>query len=144
MMKTVQMVREHIAQVAELEKICFSLPWSEKSLAEELINPDAVFLCREIDGKVAGYVGSIISDGCYVTNVAVFPQFRRMGCARLLLTSLEEKAKERNCEFITLEVRKSNLPAIGLYSSLGYSVAGERKNFYESPVENALIMTKNF
>lgn len=138
----VPMEERHICALAELERLCFSLPWSENSLRQELYESAAHFLVAENENETLGYIGGIETDGCYITNVAVFPSFRGQGTGTLLLQSLEQGAKKRGCEFITLEVRKSNADAVRLYSRLGYNIAGERKNFYSEPVENGIIMTK--
>ncbi len=139
-----EMKAEHIAAISRLEKECFADPWSEKALAEELDNPDSHFLVAEC-GDVAGYIGvQEICGEAYVTNVAVFEEHRKNGVGRMLLKAAANGAKERNCEFITLEVRVSNSPAISLYESEGYEKVGLRKNFYASPTEDGAIYTKYF
>ena len=135
----------NIKEVAEIEKESFSDPWSEDGLRNELDNDTAFFFVAEKSSEVAGYVGThIVLDECYIANVAVTPSFRRMGIADKLLDYAESNAINKNCAFITLEVRVSNLPAINLYKKRGYVSMGERKNFYSHPTENALIMTKTF
>ena len=135
----------HIKEIAEIEKECFSEPWSEDSLRSELDNDTSYFFVAEKKGRVSGYVGThIVLDECYIANVAVNPTLRRMGIANCLLDFAEENAKANKCSFISLEVRVSNLPAINLYKKRGYVSLGERKNFYSHPTENALIMTKTF
>lgn len=137
------MTEEHIAQIAEIEKICFSAPWTENSIREELTNEVAHFITAVSDGRVLGYIGvHEICGEAYVDNVAVRPEYRRFGLGERLVSCAADGAKERGCEFISLEVRKSNIPAIALYEKQGYNIAGERKNFYTNPVENGLIMTK--
>lgn len=139
-----KMNEHHIQQIAELEKECFSEPWSENSLREELKNDNSHFLVAEAD-KVTGYIGvQEICGEAYITNVAVFKEFRKSGVGRALLRAACDGAKSRNCEFITLEVRESNHPAIVLYESEGFEKAGTRKNFYSSPTENGIIYTKYF
>ncbi len=134
-----------IAEIALIEKECFSTPWSEESLRSELTNDGAVFLTAKTDGEVSGYIGMhTVLDECYIANIAVKNKFRRMGIGSLLLKQAENAAREKNCSFISLEVRVSNTPAITLYEKYGYVSQGERKNFYSSPTENALIMTKTF
>lgn len=134
-----------IAEIALIEKECFSTPWSEESLRSELTNDGAVFLTAKTDGEVSGYIGMhTVLDECYIANVAVKNKFRRMGIGSLLLREAEKAAREKSCSFISLEVRVSNTPAITLYEKYGYISQGERKNFYSSPTENALIMTKTF
>ncbi len=137
------MTKEDIPFIAALEKECFSLPWSEEALAEELTNENAVFFTAKKKGEVVGYMGMhCVLDECYIANVAVSVSERRQGIGRLLLRYAEKKARERECSFISLEVRVSNGSAIALYCAEGYEKIGERKNFYSSPTENALIMTK--
>lgn len=139
-----KMNESHISQITELEKECFSEPWSEKSLSEELKNKNSHFLVAESD-KVMGYIGvQEICGEAYITNVAVFKEFRKAGIGRALLRAASYGAEKRNCEFITLEVRESNIPAITLYESEGFERAGVRKNFYSSPTENGIIYTKYF
>ena len=141
----VNMTREHIGKIAELEKICFSTPWSESGLNEEIDNPQSHFIVAVEDQKILGYIGvqEIVGEA-YITNIAVFPEYRRQGVARKLLEKAIDDAKQRECMFITLEVRKSNSNAIALYDKLDFKNVGERKNFYTNPTENAIIMTKNF
>lgn len=141
----VEMEPRHIETLEQLEKICFSSPWSFDALVSELSNPLAVFRVAEIDGEVAGYVGMqhIVDEG-YICNIAVFPQYRRRGVAASLMDALYEYAKENDMATISLEVRESNGPAQEFYKKFDFEVVGERKNFYSNPQENALIMTKTF
>ncbi len=139
------MTKNDIAEIAEIERLCFSSPWSENALSEELSNENAFFFCAKLFGEVCGYIGTnIILDECYIANIAVKPQQRRKGIASLLIEKATDLAKEKDCSFISLEVRKSNTAAIALYEKFGFSVCGERKNFYTDPDENGLIMTKFF
>ena len=140
----IPMNSSHIGTLAVLEKQCFSSPWSAQSIAEELENPLAHFLVAMAGKSVAGYIGTQeIAGECYITNIAVFPEYRRSGAARALLSAAQKGAAERGCTFITLEVRVSNTPAISLYKKNGFAVAGERRDFYTKPDENAYIMTKH-
>ena len=144
-MMIVKMNEGHVKAVAELEKLCFSDPWSENSVASELKNKLALWLVAEEDGRVAGYIGSqTCTDESDVMNVAVHPDFRRRGIAEALVNALvaELKAIESRC--LTLEVRASNDPAIGLYEKLGFAEIGRRKNYYRNPREDALIMRKEW
>ncbi len=137
------MSEDDVIPVYELEKECFSVPWSIKSISEELQNTNARFILVEINGETAGYVGSyFVSGEVYITNVAVKNKYRRKGVAVGLLSKLIDLAKEAKSEFVSLEVRCSNTPAISLYGKLGFEKLGVRKNFYENPREDALIMTK--
>lgn len=138
------MSNEHISEIAEIEKECFSSPWSESSLAEELNNPNSYFLVA-INSGVLGYIGvQEICGEAYITNIAVFEKHRGNGIGRALLKAAVDGAKARNCEFITLEVRKSNQAAIKLYESEGFVKVGIRKNFYTEPTEDAVLYTKYF
>lgn len=141
----IPMDNTHIEPLAALEKQCFSSPWSRQSIAEELDNQCAHFLVAVTGSAVAGYIGTQeIAGECYITNIAVHPEYRRSGIAQALLSVAIDGAMERACAFITLEVRVSNMPAIALYSKNGFTVAGERRDFYTKPDENAYIMTKYF
>ncbi len=140
----VKMCSEHISDIARLERECFSTPWSENALSEELENENSHFLVAAGD-EISGYIGvQEICGEAYITNIAVFGKFRKAGIGRALLKAACEGAEKRKCEFITLEVRESNFAAIGLYESEGFEKAGIRKNFYSEPTENGLIYTKNF
>lgn len=130
------------AAIAEIEKASFSSPWSEEALLSALENPASVLYKAENNGTVAGYAGvSIVCDEAYIMNVAVAPRYRGLGIGTRLMKSISECAFSRGCAFVSLEVRKSNLQAVSLYSSLGYVEKGERKDFYSDPVENGIIMT---
>ena len=135
----------HVAQIAQLEKICFSDPWSERSIASELDNKLAFWLVA-VDGEtVAGYIGSqTVMEETDMMNVAVHPDFRRRGIAENLVSILVEKLKEMGSHCLTLEVRASNEPAIALYKKLGFHEIGRRKNYYRNPREDALILRKEW
>ena len=132
------------AQIAQLEKLCFSEPWSERQLLETMEDPKGVLYVavQDYDGQVLGYAGlhNIVGEG-YVDNIAVFPQFRAQGIGEALTRALVEYMRCAALEFLTLEVRASNLPAISLYEKLGFRQEGRRKNFYRHPTEDARIMT---
>ena len=140
----IPLAHEHLGQAAEIERLCFSDPWSEKMLAEHLANPCSLTLAAVGDtGRLLGYVGllAVVDEG-YITNVAVRPDCRRQGVAAALLGALGAQGKERGLALPTLEVRQSNAPARALYEKLGYVQAGLRRNYYENPREDAIIMTK--
>ena len=144
--RIVPMTADHLGEVAELERICFSVPWSRNMLAEELDNLVSGFLVALDDsGKVVGYAGvQVILDEGYITNVAVRPECRRQGIAAKLLQVFLDFAKANKLAFLTLEVRASNYDAIALYGSRGFRSVGRRKNYYEHPREDAIIMTLEF
>ncbi len=134
----------HIKDIAKLEKVCFSTPWTEQGILESFKAGTRFFVCEQ-NGNVLGYVGiSAILDEGYITNIAVFPAHRKKGVASALLEYLEKFAKAEALSFISLEVRESNTTAISLYKKFGFTVEGKRKNFYQSPTEDALIMTRRF
>lgn len=136
------MAKDDIAEVARLEKECFSSPWSEKQLEEELSNPTARFLVLKQNGKLLGYIGANnVAGEVYVTNIAVFPEYRKNGYGEKLLSRLCYISTAEDAEFVTLEVRKSNINAIKLYEKCGFEREGERKNFYSDPTEDAYIYT---
>ena len=134
----------HIKDIANLEKVCFSTPWSQETITDAY-KTGTKFFVVEKDRKVLGYVGlSAIIDEGYITNIAVFPEYRKMGVGTALLQHLFDFAKEKELAFISLEVRESNSNAISLYKKLGFIEEGKRKNFYSLPSEDALILTKRF
>ena len=144
-MTITEMNATHVPQVAELERICFADPWSEKSVASELDNKWALWLVALDDDKVAGYIGSQTSiDETDVMNVAVHPDYRRRGIAESLIIRLVEELKTRGSHALMLEVRASNAPAIALYEKLGFVQVGCRKNYYRNPKEDALILRKEW
>ena len=145
--KIVPMTADHLEELEKLERICFSRPWSRKMLAEELENQCAAFLVAEdsVSGRVLGYAGlMVVADEGYITNVAVFPEYRRQGIAAQLLQVFLQFAAANHLAFLTLEVRPSNAAAIALYQGFGFEEVGRRKNYYDLPKEDALILTKYF
>ena len=143
----VPMNADHLEELEKLERICFSRPWSRKMLAEELENQCAAFLVAQdsVTGQVMGYAGLLVmADEGYITNVAVFPEFRRQGVAAKLIAVFENFARGNKLAFLTLEVRPSNAAAIALYKGFGFEEVGRRKNYYDLPKEDALILTKTY
>ena len=140
------MTSAHLDEVADLERVCFTTPWSRNMLAEELDNACSAFLVALDDnGSVVGYAGLlVIADEGYITNVAVSPESRRGGVAGQLLDVFLKFAEANQLAFLTLEVRESNYAAIALYGSRGFRAVGRRKNYYEHPKEDAIIMTREF
>ncbi len=142
----VPMTYDHVPQAAELERLCFSDPWSERMLREHLDNQCAAAIAAVgEDGTLLGYAGLlVVLDEGYITNVAVRPAYRRQGIASDLLGVFERFARGHQLAFLTLEVRASNAAAIALYEIMGYARVGVRKNYYEHPREDAVIMTREF
>ena len=146
-LQIVPMNADHLEELEKLERICFSRPWSRKMLAEELENQCAAFLVAQdsITQQVMGYAGLLVmADEGYITNVAVFPEFRRQGVAAKLIAVFENFARGNKLAFLTLEVRPSNTAAIALYKGFGFEEVGRRKNYYDLPKEDALILTKTY
>ena len=141
-----KMTEKHVAQVAELEKICFgSAAWSEKSIASELNNALSLWIVAVEDEKVLGYVGSqTVMGETDIMNVAVHPDYRKQGIATVLITELIGALKKRESHCLTLEVRASNEPAKNLYKMLDFEEIGIRKNYYRNPREDALILRKEW
>lgn len=134
----------HIAAIAKLEQVCFSEPWSAEGIVEAY-KTGTRFFTAENSRHLIGYIGikSVIDEG-YITNVAVFPQYRNKGVATALIKRVFEFARENRLAFVSLEVRASNTGAITLYEKLGFKTEGRRRDFYRNPREDALIMTKRF
>ena len=144
-MKIETMNASHVDQIAELEKLCFSDPWSANSIASELDNKLAFWLVATDEDRVAGYIGSqTVMEETDMMNVAVHPDYRRKGVAEALVNDLTENLKKMGSHCLTLEVRASNAPAIALYEKLGFSEIGRRKNYYRNPREDALILRKEW
>lgn len=142
----VPMTGDHLDQVADIEKLCFSDPWSRRMLSEHLENECAATLVAQgADGTVLGYAGLlVVLDEGYITNVAVRPEYRRQGIASELLEVFRRFGEGNHMAFLTLEVRASNTAARALYQKHGYAEVGCRKNYYEHPKEDAIIMTLEF
>lgn len=136
---------EHLEDLERLEKCCFTVPWTAEQLRSQLPDDRHVFIVAEFCGTVLGYVGMawVIDEG-YISNVAVDPEYRLIGLGSALIEELLRRCGALGLSFVTLEVRRGNAPAISLYQKHGFSVVGERKNYYEQPREDALLMTKFF
>ena len=135
---------EMLPQLREIEEQCFSVPWTKAMLRAQLAPETHIFLAAETpQGRVAGYIGLMfVLDEGYISNVAVAPRFRRQGIAEALICELVRRGAEKQLAFLTLEVRESNAPAIALYEKCGFQTVGHRKNYYEKPTEDALLMTR--
>ncbi len=138
-----KMEHRDIKSVAQLEQQCFSRPWSERSLEREVDNPNSLFLVYEEKQEIVGYIGMyLIMDEADITNIAVSEIYRGKGYGKKLLMEAVNRIFAKGYQAMTLEVRKSNRPAICLYERAGFKIEGERKRFYESPTEDAFIMWK--
>ena len=130
-------------QVEMIEKQIFSIPWSQKSFEDACQSNDNIYLVCEMNGQIAGYCGlwTVLGEG-NITNMAVSGGFRRLGIAETLMKEMEKRGMSKNVVTYFLEGRKSNKAAVNLYKKMGYVQIGVRKNFYEKPVEDALVMSK--
>lgn len=140
-----RMTFEDAPKIFEIEKECFSEPWSEKALKDSLANRNSYFTVSEINGEIIGYAGMYFALGeGYMYNIAVKSDFRNLGVGRRIIENMIGFCKEKKLEFLSLEVRKSNYKAIKLYKNMDFCEVGMRRNFYRNPQEDALIMTKYF
>lgn len=142
--RVVPIGEKHIKPIAMLERVCFSQPWSAEGIVESY-KSGTVFFAAENSEHMLGYIGikPVLDEG-YITNVAVFPQYRRQGVASALIERVFELARERKLSFVSLEVRVSNINAVSLYEKYGFKTEGRRRDFYRNPREDAYIMTKRF
>lgn len=144
-MDYVLMSQDHVLQIAQLEKMCFSSPWSERSIESELTNPLALWLVAVDNDRVAGYVGSqSVMGEADMMNLAVDPEYRRMGVGKKLVEKLIDALSEEAVHSLTLEVRASNVGAISLYEKMGFQQVGCRPGYYSNPKEDALILRKEW
>lgn len=144
-MEYLPMNESHVLPITELEKVCFSDPWSENSIRSELSNPLSLWVVAEDDGAVVGYVGSqSVLGWADMMNLAVEPAYRRRGVGEILVHELISRLKGNDVTCLTLEVRASNDPAIQLYHKLGFIEVGRRPGYYHNPREDALILRKEW
>jgi ribosomal-protein-alanine N-acetyltransferase len=138
-----RMSQEVVEEVARLEKICFSDPWSKDSFIEELQIKLAIPLVVKLGEEVVGYACLWhLDDELEVANFAVSPAYRRKGIGERIMERILVEARERGCKSIILSVRESNLAAIKLYTKFGFIEVGRRKKYYRLPAEDALTMCK--
>ncbi len=136
-----ELSKDDVAELAALDRECFSVPWSEDAFLKDSKNPLAHYVITKIDNKIIGYGGfwAVMDEG-QITNIAVSKKMRRLGIGKKILGELIKKAKDKNLNRLTLEVRESNLSAIALYSGFKFTKTGLRKNYYKNPTENAVLM----
>ena len=131
-----------LPQLEELEKLCFSLPWTIEQLRSQLPDEHHIFLTALEGEHLLGYVGMIyVLDEGYISNVAVAPEARRKGIGDALIEELMRRAELLGLAFVTLEVRQSNAPAAKKKKKHGFTAVGKRKNYYDLPREDAVLMT---
>ena len=142
--RIIDTTQTQLEQIEKIEQQCFSCPWTLDQLRSQLSDDRHVFLAAvDAGGTVLGYVGMMfVLDEGYISNVAVAPDFRRQGVADALISALMTRAEELNLAFVTLEVRAGNEPAKALYAIHGFVPVGRRKNYYDLPKEDAILMTR--
>ena len=129
-------------QIGEIEKNCFSQPWTVNQIKKEINNEKAIFIVASADDIICGYIsGQLIIDEFYISNIAVSSDFRNLGIATAIIKKLIEILMQMKCALLSLEVRESNVIARKLYENTGFVNLGLRKNFYSAPKENACIYT---
>lgn len=145
MIRCESMTAEHVAQIAQIEALCFADPWSEAAIAPELENPLSLWLVALDGQRVVGYVGSqSVMGEADMMNIAVRPEYRRQGIAEMLIGQLVSELKARQVHCLSLEVRASNFGAQALYEKLSFLQVGCRPNYYRNPKEDALILRKEW
>ncbi|WFR57911.1 ribosomal protein S18-alanine N-acetyltransferase [Anaerocolumna sp. AGMB13025] len=136
-----RMKEEDLPEVQEMENSIFSKPWSITDFKDSMKKPHNIYLVVEERSEIVAYCGlwGVAGEG-QINNVAVKKMLRGQGIGRNMLQELIDLGKKQGLVAFTLEVRVGNLSAIALYRRLGFLDAGIRKNFYEAPAEDALIM----
>lgn len=144
--KVILLNEEYIDELVELEKKCFSDPWTATMFVGDLQSEQTCYFgAFDENDNLVGYAGMWMSvDEGQITNVAIHPDYRRKGIAYSLVVNLIQICRRNKLSSITLEVRESNINAISLYKKLEFIKVGVRKNYYKNPNENALLMTKTF
>ncbi len=139
-----KMTKEDALELSLLDKVSFSVPWSENQFKEEAENEIATYFLAQDGEKIVGYIGcwNVLNEG-NITNIAVLPEYRRQKIASSLLEYAIKNAIAEGLSLLTLEVRKSNEPAKNLYEKYGFRELGIRKDYYHKPTEDAIIMTLN-
>lgn len=144
-MQVRRMLESDTEEVSLIEKEIFSMPWSQKSFSDALKREGNIYLVAENEKEILGYAGmwTVMGEG-EITNVAVKPAARRQGVADAIMENIIMEGRRNGTGIFFLEVRQSNEAAMKLYEKHGFSQIGIRKNFYEKPVENAIVMSRTF
>ena len=134
----------YIPALVEIEKACFGdSAWTYEGFLGELNGAYSLCLCAIEGESVWGCICmNIAAEQSFISKVMVSPSHRRRGIAKALLQALIRYAEQAHMKELTLEVRESNQPAQALYSAFDFENLGKRRNFYHSPKEDAVIMTK--
>jgi ribosomal-protein-alanine N-acetyltransferase len=138
-----EMQAADISEVMEIERISFTTPWSENAFLKEIHKLYSLTKVAVLGDKVIGYIcANYIMDEGHIMNLAVHHNFRRRGIGTKLLEKVLNELKENECRYIYLEVRFSNVRARNFYKRFGFRVAGIRRNYYTSPIEDAALMMR--
>lgn len=138
-----EMQIDDLEQVMPIEEENFSVPWTETGFFTYLLRSDAMFLAAEEEGEVLGYCGVLlVLDEGDITSVSVKKNRHREGIGKLLIEALIQKTGREGVGVLHLEVRQSNAAAIALYEKMGFVRDGLRKNYYEAPTEDAVLMSR--
>jgi ribosomal-protein-alanine N-acetyltransferase len=139
---------EDVTRIMEIERDGFRHPWSRDLIERELGHPWSHLLLAHEPGeggaeRVVGYIVFwLVHDEVHVLNVATALEARRRGVGRALMAAAEDAGRSRGARLSTLEVRRSNTPAIELYRAIGYRQVGVRPNYYAEEREDAIVMVK--
>ena len=145
-MKITDMNALTLPEVARLEQECFAHPWQQEAIEECYQNPAYnFFVAKDDGGAVVGYIALYqVRDEAFVENLCVSEACRRQGIGKALVERALAHCEANGASFLSLEVRRSNTAALGLYESFGFDLEGTRKNYYSDPEEDALILTRYF
>ena len=142
-----KMKKEYIDEVYNIDALSFPIPWSKKSIEEELNNPLSIFLVAKEDEKIIGFaICWFVMDECHIGSIAVLPEYRNQGIATELFNTISKEFETHKTKNVLLEVRVSNENAINLYKKLGFSEVCVRPQYYKNPdgtYEDALNMIKD-
>ncbi len=137
------MTMEDCGQVAAIEAASFSMPWSLRAFTDTVNKHNFRYFVAEEEGEILGYCGFLyVLDEAEIPNVCVKASARKRGIGKQMMQVLCSEAEKLGIYMLFLEVRESNTAARSLYKSLGFVENGLRKNFYEQPVEHAVLMSK--
>ncbi len=139
-----RMTEDDLEEVARLEKLCFSDPWSKRSFQGELKHRFSIPLVVKSGTRVIGYTCLWhIDDQMEIANFTISPEFRRKGIGKIMMERVLLEARKRGCFSVMLSVRESNVAALNLYAKAGFVEVERRKNYYRLPTEDAIIMFRN-
>lgn len=141
-----RMKEDDIFEVHAIERASFPNPWHLTTFRGEIHNrpiSSPSVIVHRLERKIIGYVIYWhIQDEIQVSNIAVHPDFRRMGVGESVLRQVLSQLKKEGAKYVSLEVRPSNMAAIKLYNKLGFDILGIRKDYYRNPPEHAVVMAK--